>query len=177
MNNGMLRLGRGPLRTLLTAEQAAEVIEGAQEPLLLYPATPVERRDFMRQSLAWQEADAEPETPAPAEPAESLTEEQQKRETTELLERSVDRTGFLLWVCLRRGAPGMTAAARTEEKWNTDPQFWTALAEELCRLLLGPEAAGTTSAAILAQLLAVECGLLTLKADDSPKAESAATPT
>jgi hypothetical protein len=174
--NGMLKLGRGPIETVLTAEQTAEIIEGADAPLLLYPVTPVERRDYMREALEWEQADGQ-EMPAPAEPAPQ-TAEGKNREAIQILARSVDRTGFLLWTVLRRGAPGMTPAARAEEQWNTDPAFWTAQAEELVRLTL-PGATGLLAASMLAQKLAVACGLITLQADESPKdlAGAEATPT
>jgi hypothetical protein len=163
--NGMLKLGRGPIETVLTAEQTAEIIEGADAPLLLFPVTPVERRDYMREALEWEKADAQGEpTPEPA----PQTAKEKNREAIQILARSVDRTGFLLWIVLRRGAPGMTPAARAEEQWNTDPAFWTAQAEELVRLTL-PGATGLLAASMLAQKLAVACGLITLQADESPK--------
>ena len=180
--NGMSSFGRGPIETVLTAEQTKAL--GLEGPVELYMATPVERRDQLRAMRAWNAEDAEnpPETVAAPVDEAALTPEQllqrQMQASYEYLAANADRVGFNLWLVLRRGWPGMTVEARYNEQWNTTPQMMTANVEDLARAALpgAEEWSGGVPLLIAGQWISrlmQTCKLTSVEAD-SPKDPSLA---
>ena len=117
--------------TFLSAEEAEELLEvetGAGWPLA--PVTIRERMELLEHMEAQQEALAAKlaETVKAAETAEVEAEEAPVPETSAALVQSqAQEAAFVVWLSVRRTAPGLTLEERQAGDWNTS----SALIEEI----------------------------------------------